>query len=150
MHHLSNENWPRLEGGVSPSSAVSWGRKCRSLFWHLPFLCQIFGPGTGDGCVFFLSHEPPSKHIKNEKQDEREISQVRRLKGGVRPLGSKVFVFSCFFKTSIFLTSIAARFPLTLPFFFFLSLLGGRRVPLEASLFSMSFNFLFFFHFWIF
>ena len=24
VHHLLNESWPRLEGVVSPSSAVSW------------------------------------------------------------------------------------------------------------------------------
>ena len=37
------------------------GRKCRSLFWYLPFVCKMVGLGLVTVACFFLSHEPPTQ-----------------------------------------------------------------------------------------
>ena len=64
MHHLSCESWPRLEGVVSPSSAVSWWKEAPNLFWYLPLLI-VGRTSTGDGCVFLL--EPRAYDSKPTK-----------------------------------------------------------------------------------
>ena len=78
------------------------------------------------------------------------LKQVRRLKGGVRPLVCwvQVFLFSSSFDFfdlflifSFFLTSIAARFLVTFLVEGFLSRL--RWYPIEATFFVCSFSELF-------
>ena len=59
---------------------VSWGRKHRICFRYLP-------SSTGDGCVFFLSHEPPTQSTTKQTRIFETLlnSSFRLIRPSFRP-----------------------------------------------------------------
>ena len=60
VYHLPKVRCLRLVGEVFPFfGGEPVGRKHRSTFWCLPFLCKLVGQALVTVVCFLLSHEPP-------------------------------------------------------------------------------------------